>query len=78
MSANVVSPVFIGRRDEIRSLERLLDRAQAGDAAFALIGGEAGGALLACGTAVVGYAALLLRGTDSPAPAPAPDQVLAG
>ena len=27
------------------------------------------GALLACGAAVVGYAALLLRGTDSPAPA---------
>jgi predicted ATPase len=38
----VVSPVFIGRQDEMRSLERLLDRAQAGDAAFALIGGEAG------------------------------------
>ena len=36
------------------------------------------GALLACGTAVVGYAALLLHGTDSPAPAPAPDQVLVG
>ncbi|MGH3267996.1 MAG: helix-turn-helix transcriptional regulator [Trebonia sp.] len=42
MSANVVSPVFIGRQDEMRALERLLDRAQARDAAFALIGGEAG------------------------------------
>jgi MFS family permease len=36
------------------------------------------GALLACGAAVVGYAALLLRGTDSPAPAPAPGKVLVG
>ena len=38
------------------------------------------GALLACGAAVLGYAALLLRGTDSPAPAAAParDEVLAG
>jgi MFS family permease len=38
------------------------------------------GALLACGAAVLGYAALLLRGTDSPAPAAAParDKVLAG
>jgi hypothetical protein len=38
------------------------------------------GALLACGAAVLGYAALLLRGTDSPAPAfaPARDKVLAG
>jgi hypothetical protein len=35
----------------------------------------AAGALLACGAAVVGYAALLLRGTDSPAPAPATDKV---
>ena len=42
MSANVVSPVFIGRQDEMRSLESLLGRARAGDAAFALIGGEAG------------------------------------
>ena len=38
----MVSPVFIGRQDEMRALERLLDRAQARDAAFALIGGEAG------------------------------------
>jgi len=38
------------------------------------------GALLACGAAVLGYAALLLRGTDSPAPAAAParEKVLAG
>jgi len=36
------------------------------------------GALLACGAAVMGYAALLLRGTDSPAPAPALDKVLVG
>ena len=65
MGANVVSPVFIGRQDEMRALERLLDRAQAGDAAFALIGGPAlGGGLL--------------RGTDSPAPVPAADKVLAG
>jgi hypothetical protein len=35
-------------------------------------------ALLACGTAVVGYVALLLRGTDSPAPVPATDKVLVG
>ena len=35
------------------------------------------GALLACGAAVVGYAALQLRGTDSPAPVPATDTVLA-
>ena len=38
----MVSPVFIGRQDEMRALERLLDRAQARDAAFALISGEAG------------------------------------
>ena len=38
------------------------------------------GALVACGAAVVGYAALLLRGTDSPVPAPAlaTDEVLVG
>ncbi len=36
------------------------------------------GALLACGAAVVGYAALLLRGTHSLAPALATDKVLAG
>jgi len=38
------------------------------------------GALVACGAAVAGYAALLLRGAGSPAPAPAParDSVLAG
>ena len=36
------------------------------------------GALLACGAAVMGYAALLLRGTDSPVPGPAPAKVLVG
>jgi len=38
------------------------------------------GALVACGAAVFGYAALLLRGAGSPAPAPVParDSVLAG
>jgi len=36
------------------------------------------GALLACGAVVLGYAALLLRGTGSAAPAPARDTVLAG
>jgi len=38
----VVSPVFIGRQDEMSSLARLLDRVRARDSAFALIGGEAG------------------------------------
>ena len=42
MSVSVVSPVFIGRRDEIAALGGLLDRATAKDPAFALIGGEAG------------------------------------
>jgi ATP/maltotriose-dependent transcriptional regulator MalT len=42
MSGSVVSPVFIGRRTEMASLERLLDRAGAKDTGFALIGGEAG------------------------------------
>jgi DNA-binding CsgD family transcriptional regulator len=42
MSVSVVSPVFIGRRDEMASLAALLDRAQGKDSAFALIGGEAG------------------------------------
>jgi len=42
VGANVVSPVFIGRQDEMRSLARLLHHVQARDAAFALIGGEAG------------------------------------
>jgi predicted MFS family arabinose efflux permease len=38
----------------------------------------AAGAMLACGAAVVGYAALLLRGTGSPTPAPATENVLVG
>ena len=42
MGANVVSPVFIGRRDELASLAGQLARASAIDPAFALIGGEAG------------------------------------
>ena len=42
MSGSVVSPVFIGRRTEMASLGRLLDRAGAKDTGFALIGGEAG------------------------------------
>jgi MFS family permease len=42
MSASVVSPVFVGRRDEMAALAGLMQRAHGGDAAFALIGGEAG------------------------------------
>ncbi len=42
MGANVVSPVFIGRREELASLASLLDRVDDGEPAFALIGGEAG------------------------------------
>ncbi|HEY1921039.1 MAG TPA: AAA family ATPase [Streptosporangiaceae bacterium] len=42
MSVSVVSPVFIGRRAEMTLLSSLLKRAQAGEPAFALIGGEAG------------------------------------
>ncbi|HEX3516729.1 MAG TPA: AAA family ATPase [Trebonia sp.] len=42
MDANVVSPVFIGRREELASLAGQLERAKAKDPAFALIGGEAG------------------------------------
>jgi ATP/maltotriose-dependent transcriptional regulator MalT len=42
MSVSVVCPVFIGRRGEMASLAALLDRAQARETAFALIGGEAG------------------------------------
>jgi DNA-binding CsgD family transcriptional regulator len=42
VGANVVSPVFIGRREELTSLARQLERAKAEDPAFALIGGEAG------------------------------------
>ena len=39
---NVVSPVFIGRREELASLVAQLERAKEKDPAFALIGGEAG------------------------------------
>ena len=42
MGANVVSPVFIGRREELASLAGQLERSKAKDPAFALIGGEAG------------------------------------
>jgi predicted ATPase len=42
MSVSVVSPVFIGRREELASLATLLKQAQSGEPAFALIGGEAG------------------------------------
>jgi ATP/maltotriose-dependent transcriptional regulator MalT len=42
MSASVVSPVFVGRQDEIAALTALLDRVRAGEPAFAVIGGEAG------------------------------------
>jgi DNA-binding CsgD family transcriptional regulator/tetratricopeptide (TPR) repeat protein len=38
----MVSPVFIGRRPEMTSLDRLLDLAAAKGTGFALIGGEAG------------------------------------
>jgi DNA-binding CsgD family transcriptional regulator/tetratricopeptide (TPR) repeat protein len=42
MSIRVVSPVFIGRRGELESLDALMDRARAREPAFAVIGGEAG------------------------------------
>ena len=42
MGGNLVSPVFIGRQDELASLAGLLERAEAKEPAFALIGGEAG------------------------------------
>jgi DNA-binding CsgD family transcriptional regulator/tetratricopeptide (TPR) repeat protein len=42
MSMSVVSPVFVGRQEEIASLTALLDRVQGGEPAFVLIGGEAG------------------------------------
>ena len=42
MGANVVSPVFIRRRQELASLAGQLERAKAEDPAIALIGGEAG------------------------------------
>jgi predicted ATPase len=42
VGANVVSPVFIGRQEELASLAAQLERARAEGPAFALIGGEAG------------------------------------
>ena len=42
MAVTVVSPVFIGRREELAALTALAIRAQAREPAFALIGGEAG------------------------------------
>jgi DNA-binding CsgD family transcriptional regulator/tetratricopeptide (TPR) repeat protein len=42
VGANVVSPVFIGRREELASLAGQLERSRAGNPVFALIGGEAG------------------------------------
>jgi DNA-binding CsgD family transcriptional regulator len=42
MSVSVVSPVFVGRQEEIAALTALLDRVQRGEPAFAVIGGEAG------------------------------------
>ena len=42
MSVSVVSPVFIGRRDELELLAAPVRRAQGGEPAVALIGGEAG------------------------------------
>jgi predicted ATPase len=42
MSVSVVSPVFIGRRDEMASLAAALRRAEGGEPAVVLIGGEAG------------------------------------
>ncbi|MBV9793587.1 MAG: AAA family ATPase [Actinobacteria bacterium] len=42
MSVSVVSPVFIGRREELASLTTLMKQAQSGEPAFALVGGEAG------------------------------------
>jgi predicted ATPase len=42
MSADVQSPVFVGRREEMASLTALLDRARQGEPAIALIAGEAG------------------------------------
>ena len=42
MSVSVVSPVFIGRREEMVSLAAPMRRAEGGEPAVALIGGEAG------------------------------------
>ncbi|HET9973233.1 MAG TPA: AAA family ATPase [Streptosporangiaceae bacterium] len=42
MSVSVVSPVFIGRREEMTALAGALRRAREGELAVALVGGEAG------------------------------------
>ena len=42
VGGNVVSPVFIGRQEELASLAGLLDRVRSHVPAFALVGGEAG------------------------------------
>ncbi|HZR53036.1 MAG TPA: AAA family ATPase [Streptosporangiaceae bacterium] len=42
MTITIVSPVFIGRREEIASLTALVHRAQTREPAFVLVGGEAG------------------------------------
>jgi len=42
VGGNVVSPVFIGRQEELASLAGLVDRARSQGPAFALVGGEAG------------------------------------
>lgn len=42
MSGDVVSPVFIGRREEMAVLSGALEQAAAGDPGFVLLGGEAG------------------------------------
>src|ERR1700744_743100 len=57
MSVSVVSPVFIGRREELASLATLLGQAAERVPAFALIGGEAG----------VGKTRLVRELTGSPA-----------
>ena len=42
VGARVTSPVLVGRRDELRVLGGVLDRAAVGEFAVAVIGGEAG------------------------------------
>jgi predicted ATPase len=42
VSATLVSPVLVGRRDELSRLAASLERAQGGDATIVLVGGEAG------------------------------------
>jgi len=42
VGARVTSPVLVGRRDELRVLDGVLDRAAVGEFAVAVIGGEAG------------------------------------